>query len=223
MTSSNFPEQHDRCDGGGHSPSSPADDDVTPTSPETPSPEAPADDASQAAEGAPGEAGPEAASEPAADAAVGEPLAEDDPTADLRRQLAERTEDLQRLQAEYVNYRKRVERDRLVARDLTVVAFVEAFLPMLDDIDSARAHGDLAEGTPFGAIIEKFEGVLTKFGWERYGEKGEPFDPNIHEAFLHSHSPDVTETTVGEVLQSGHRAGDRIVRAARVAVLDPEE
>src|SRR5690606_42024677 len=110
----------------------------------------------------------------------------------------------------YVNYRKRVDRDRLVARDLTVVAFVEAFLPMLDDIDSARAHGDLAEGTPFAAIVEKFEGVLEKFGWERYGTKGEPFDPTIHGAFLHSPSPEVTESTVGEVLQAGHRAGDPV-------------
>jgi len=198
VTSPDLPEQHDRRDGGGHSPSSSPEDAATPTSPDVASPEEMSDD------GAPG----------AADA--------DEVTA-LRAQLAERTDDLQRLQAEYVNYRKRVDRDRLVARDLTVVAFVEAFLPMLDDIDSARAHGDLAEGTPFAAIAEKFEGVLAKFGWERYGAKGEPFDPNIHEALLHSHSPDVTETTVGEVLQAGHRAGERIVRAARVAVVDPEE
>lgn len=145
-----------------------------------------------------------------------------DETGALRAELAERTEDLQRLQAEYVNYRKRVERDRLVARDLTVVAFIEGFLPVLDDIDSARAHGELAEGTPFAAIAEKFEGVLAKFGWERYGAKGETFDPNVHEALLHSHSADVSEPTVSEVLQAGHRAGERIVRAARVAVVDPE-
>lgn len=208
MTSSEFPEQRGRQDGGGHSPSSPADDGATPTSPDVASPE----DAAQPEQVQPEQAQPEQGG-----------AAEQSEVDELRRQLAERTEDLQRLQAEYVNYRKRVDRDRLVARDLTVVAFVEAFLPMLDDIDSARAHGDLAEGTPFAAIVEKFEGVLEKFGWERYGTKGEPFDPNIHEAFLHSHSPEVTESTVSEVLQAGHRAGDRIVRAARVAVVDPEE
>lgn len=168
--------------------------------------------------GAPAPVSPETVSDDDAPGAAGT----DEATA-LRAQLAERTDDLQRLQAEYVNYRKRVDRDRLVARDLTVVAFVEAFLPVLDDLDSARTHGELAEGTPFAAIAEKFEGVLTKFGWERYGAKGEPFDPNVHEALLHSHSPDVTETTVSEVLQAGHRAGERIVRAARVAVVDPEE
>ncbi len=194
MTASDFPEQRGPQDGGGHSPSSPDDDGGTPASPDVSSPSAPS---------------PE----------VPAPDAPRDETAAL---LAERVEDLQRLQAEYVNYRKRVDRDRLVARDLTVVAFIEAFLPVLDDIDSARKHGELAEGSPFAAIAEKFEGVLTKFGWERYGAKGEVFDPNVHEALMHSHSAEVSEPTVSEVLQSGHRAGDRIVRAARVVVIDPE-
>lgn len=133
---------------------------------------------------------------------------------------AERLEDLQRLQAEYVNYRRRVERDRLVARDQTVVAMVEAMLGVLDDIDSARKHGDLAEG-PFAAIADKLEASLTRFGWERYGEPGEPFDPNLHEALMHAHRDDVSEPTVVDVLQSGHRVGERIVRAARVAVAEP--
>ena len=208
MTASEFPEQRGREDGSGHSPSSPADDGATPASPDVASPDG--DSPEQPADG-----GHEH------EALVTEPI--HDELAALRREVAERTEDLQRLQAEFVYYRKRVDRDRLVARDLTVVAFVEAFLPVLDDLDSARAHGDLVEGTPLAAIAEKIEGVLTKFGWERYGTKGEPFDPNVHDAFLHSHSSDVTESTVGEVLQAGHRAGDRIVRAARVAVVDPEE
>ena len=133
---------------------------------------------------------------------------------------AERLEDLQRLQAEYVNYRRRVDRDRLVARDQTVVAMVEAMLGVLDDIDSARKHGDLADG-PFAAIAEKLESSLSRFGWERYGEPGEAFDPNLHEALMHSHRDDVTAPTVVEVLQTGHRVGDRIVRAARVAVAEP--
>ena len=133
---------------------------------------------------------------------------------------AERLEDLQRLQADYVNYRRRVDRDRLVARDQTVVAMVEAMLGVLDDIDSARKHGDLAEG-PFAAIAEKLEASLSRFGWERYGEPGEAFDPNLHEALMHSHRDDVTAPTVVDVLQPGHRVGDRIVRAARVAVAEP--
>jgi len=133
---------------------------------------------------------------------------------------AERLEDLQRLQAEYVNYRKRVERDRLVARDQTVVAMVEAMIGVLDDIDAARSHDELVG--PFAAVAEKFEASLGRFGWERYGAAGEAFDPTVHEALMHAHSDDVTEPTVVQVLQAGHRVGDRIVRAARVAVAEPE-
>ncbi len=133
---------------------------------------------------------------------------------------AERLEDLQRLQAEYVNYRKRVERDRLVARDQTVVAVVEAMLGVLDDIDAARSHDELTG--PFAAVAEKFETSLGRFGWERYGAAGEAFDPTVHEALMHAHSDDVTEPTVVQVLQAGHRVGDRVVRAARVAVAEPE-
>ena len=135
---------------------------------------------------------------------------------------AERLEDLQRLQAEYVNYRKRVERDRLVARDQTVVAMVEALIGVLDEIDLARKHGELTEG-PFASIAEKLEATLGRFGWESYGAEGETFDPTVHEALMHQHSDDVTEPTVVAVLQPGHRVGDRIVRAARVSVAEPED
>ncbi|WP_024286526.1 nucleotide exchange factor GrpE [Cellulomonas sp. KRMCY2] len=134
----------------------------------------------------------------------------------------ERLEDLQRLQAEYVNYRKRVERDRLVARDQTVVAMVEALIGVLDEIDLARKHGELTEG-PFASIAEKLEATLGRFGWESYGAEGETFDPTVHEALMHQHSDDVTEPTVVAVLQPGHRVGDRIVRAARVSVAEPED
>ncbi|MBX9244331.1 nucleotide exchange factor GrpE [Actinotalea ferrariae] len=134
---------------------------------------------------------------------------------------AERLEDLQRLQAEYVNYRRRVDRDRLVARDQTVVAMVEAMMGVLDEIELARQHGELAEG-PFASIADKLEASLAKFGWERFGAAGEPFDPTVHEALMHAHSDDVTEPTVVQVLQPGHRVGERIVRAARVAVAEPE-
>jgi molecular chaperone GrpE len=133
---------------------------------------------------------------------------------------AERLDDLQRLQAEYVNYRRRVERDRLVARDQTVVAMVEALLGVLDDVELARQHGELADG-PFASIAEKLEANLARFGWERFGAVGETFDPTVHEALMHAHSDEVTEPTVVQVLQPGHRVGDRIVRAARVSVAEP--
>lgn len=132
---------------------------------------------------------------------------------------AERLDDLQRLQAEYVNYRRRVDRDRLVARDQTVVAMVEALMGTLDEVELARQHGELVG--PFAAVAEKLEAALAKFGWERYGAAGEPFDPTVHEALMHAHADDVTEPTVVQVLQPGYRVAERIVRAARVAVAEP--
>ncbi|NCT92467.1 nucleotide exchange factor GrpE [Cellulomonas sp. APG4] len=149
------------------------------------------------------------------------PAAGDVPAEGAEKLAQERLEDLQRLQAEYVNYRRRVERDRLVARDQTVVAVVEALIPVLDDVELARQHGEL-EGGPFASIAEKLEGALGRFGWERYGAQGEGFDPNLHEALMHQHSDEVTEPTVTQVLQPGHKVGERIVRAARVAVSEPE-
>ncbi len=134
---------------------------------------------------------------------------------------AERLEDLQRLQAEYVNYRKRVDRDRSVARDQAVAGVLEALVPVLDDVDLARQHGEL-DGTPFGAIADKLEATLTRFGWERFGAVGEVFDPQVHEALMHQHSGDVTEPTVSMVMQPGHRVAGRIVRAARVGVTSPD-
>jgi molecular chaperone GrpE len=136
---------------------------------------------------------------------------------------AERLRDLQRLQAEYVNYRRRVERDRDVARDTAVSGVLEQLLPVLDDVHLARQHGDL-EGTPFAAIADKLEAVLGRFGLARFGEAGEAFDPTVHEALMHTEAdlPEGTEsTTVVQVLQPGYRAGDRVLRAARVAVADP--
>jgi|tagenome__1003787_1003787.scaffolds.fasta_scaffold20819817_2 molecular chaperone GrpE len=136
---------------------------------------------------------------------------------------AERLSDLQRLQAEFVNYRRRVDRDRDVARDQAVSGVLEALLPVLDDIHLARQHGDL-DGGPFAAIAEKLEAVLQRFGLSRYGEQGEEFDPAVHEALMHTEAelPEGTKTTtVVQVLQPGYRTGDRVLRAARVAVADP--
>jgi molecular chaperone GrpE len=136
---------------------------------------------------------------------------------------AERLNDLQRLQAEFVNYRRRVDRDRDVARDQAVAGVLEGLLPVLDDIHLARQHGDL-EGGPFAAIAEKLETTLARFGLDRYGESGEPFDPSVHEALMHTEADlddSVTTTTVVQVLQPGYRAGERVLRPARVAVADP--
>jgi molecular chaperone GrpE len=136
---------------------------------------------------------------------------------------AERLSDLQRLQAEFVNYRRRVDRDRDVARDTAVAGFLEALLPVLDDIHLARQHGDL-EGGPFAAIADKLDGVLKRFGLSRYGEQWDEFDPVVHEALMHTEAelPEGTlKTTVVQVLQPGYRSGDRVLRAARVAVADP--
>jgi molecular chaperone GrpE len=137
---------------------------------------------------------------------------------------ADLTRDLQRLQAEYVNYKKRVDRDRQMHRDLAVASVIESLLPVLDDIHLARQHGDL-EGGPFAAIADKLDGTLTKIGVERYGQPGDPFDPNIHEALMHIEAElaEGTEgTTVVQVLQPGYRLGQRIIRVARVAVADPQ-
>jgi molecular chaperone GrpE len=137
---------------------------------------------------------------------------------------ADLTRDLQRLQAEYVNYKKRVDRDREMHRDLAVGSVVEALLPVLDDVHLARQHGDL-QGGPFSAIADKLDGTLTKIGVERYGQPGDAFDPTIHEALMHIEA-ELAEgtqgTTVVQVLQPGYRMGQRIIRAARVAVADPK-
>ncbi len=141
------------------------------------------------------------------------------------RRADEHLADLQRLQAEYVNYKRRVDRDRAVARDTGVAHVVEALLPVLDDIHLARAHGDLAVGSPFAAVAEKLEGVLERFGVTRLGEQGEEFDPAVHEALMHVDAElgeGTTVTTVVQVLQPGYRMGERVVRPARVSVADPK-
>ncbi|MFV0461676.1 MAG: nucleotide exchange factor GrpE [Nostocoides sp.] len=142
---------------------------------------------------------------------------------------AERLEDLQRLQAEYVNYKKRVDRDRVVQAERAVDGVLTALMPVLDDLHAARAHGDLDDG-PFAAIAEKLDQILAKFGFTSYGEVGEAFDPIVHEALMHAawdgDNPDLpsdaTSTTVVTVLQPGYKAGERVLRPARVAVADPE-
>jgi molecular chaperone GrpE len=135
-------------------------------------------------------------------------------------ELAERTADLQRLQAEYANYRKRVERDREAVRELAVMATLAELIPVLDDIGRARAHGELVGG--FKVVAESLEAVLSKLGLVSFGESGDPFDPNVHEALLHEFSAEVVEPTCVEVFAPGYKVGERVMRPARVKVAEPE-
>ncbi|CAM5615650.1 protein GrpE [Streptomyces spiroverticillatus] len=134
--------------------------------------------------------------------------------------LNERTADLQRLQAEYQNYRRRVERDRITVKEIAAANLVTELLPTLDDIGRAREHGELVGG--FKSVAESLETVAAKMGLQQFGKEGEPFDPTIHEALMHSYAPDVTETTCVAILQPGYRIGERTIRPARVAVAEPQ-
>jgi molecular chaperone GrpE len=137
----------------------------------------------------------------------------------VRQQLAERTSDLQRLQAEYVNYRRRVDRDRESVRETAQVQVLLELLPVLDDIGRAREHGEL--GGAFASIAGALETTVTKLGLERYAAVGDPFDPTLHEALMHSYSAEVTVPTCVQVFAPGYRVGPRVVRPARVAVAEP--
>ncbi|MEV5882490.1 nucleotide exchange factor GrpE [Streptomyces sp. NPDC052020] len=138
----------------------------------------------------------------------------------VRTALNERTADLQRLQAEYQNYRRRVERDRAAVKEIAVANLLAELLPVLDDIGRAREHGELVGG--FKSVAESLETVAAKLGLQQFGKEGEPFDPTIHEALMHSYAPDVTETTCVAILQPGYRIGERTIRPARVAVAEPQ-
>jgi molecular chaperone GrpE len=135
-------------------------------------------------------------------------------------QAAELRNDLLRLQAEYVNYRKRVERDRAVAGEMAVIGVLNSLLPVLDDVDAARQHGDLEDG-PFAAIATKLENALKTYGLERIAETGVEFDPTIHEALIQQPGEDIDVDTVSQVLRSGYRSGERVLRAAQVIVAVP--
>jgi len=143
---------------------------------------------------------------------VVEPGQEADPVATL-------TSDLQRLQAEYANYRKRVERDRAVAHESAVGAVLTELLALLDDVDRAEQHGELSGG--FKAVADQLNSITSRIGLEKYGTEGEAFDPQIHEALMHDESADVAVATASKILQPGYKYKDRILRPARVAVTDP--
>lgn len=164
--------------------------------------------AGAAASAAAAGAGPAA---PVADVAAAE--------SDLAQQLAERTADAQRVQAEYANYRRRVDRDREAVRELALANVLTNLLPVLDDIGRAREHGELEGG--FKAVAESLEGIVEKLGLQRFGAAGEPFDPTVHEALTHEYSAEVSEPTAVRVFQVGYRIGNRVLRPARVAVAEP--
>ncbi len=170
-----------------------------------------------------GSAGAGAAGTPAAAAPGGPPGGgagqPDGEAGKLATALAERTADLQRLQAEYANYRKRVDRDRIAVREQALANVLSELLPTIDDIGRAREHGELTGG--FKSVAEALEAAMTKLGLTSYGEDGDPFDPTVHEALMHSYSSDVTEPTCVRILQPGYKVGDRILRPARVSVAEP--
>ena len=130
------------------------------------------------------------------------------------------TADLQRLQAEYSNYRKRVERDRAVASEIAIAAVLSELLATLDDIDRAAEHGELTGG--FKSVADQLINTTTKLGLEKYGQDGDEFDPQIHEALMHETSAEVTVPTASKILQPGYKFKDRVLRPARVSVTDPE-
>lgn len=171
--------------------------------------------------------GPDAGAGAGADAATaaeGAPEAaepEDELTA-VRRQLDERTRDLQRLQAEYLNYKRRVDRDRELVRQNATYQALAPITEVLDAIDRAREHGPLEDG--FRVVAEQLERVVTASGLTKFGEVGDAFDPNVHDALSHiGQDPEVRVTTCKVIAKAGYRIGDRVVRAAQVLVVDPVE
>ena len=131
------------------------------------------------------------------------------------------TADLQRLQAEYANYKKRVERDRSLAHELAISSVLIELLPVLDDLERAQSHGELTGG--FKAVADQIATTTERIGLTKYGQEGDLFDPQIHEALLHDTSADVTTSTATKILQPGYKFKERILRPARVGVTDPEE
>jgi molecular chaperone GrpE len=167
-----------------------------------------------------------AAGESSAEADITDPI--DQALADLVDDLgpqskeAELLADLQRLQAEFVNYKARVERDRDVARNAAIAEVLRALLPALDDLTRAENHGDL-EGSPFAAVVSKIRNAGDKFGLKQFGAKGDKFDPEQHNALVQTPNPEVTENVIADVVEPGYLLGDRLLRPAMVAVFIPAE
>ncbi|MEI6220839.1 MAG: nucleotide exchange factor GrpE [Actinomycetes bacterium] len=155
----------------------------------------------------------EESAEEALSAAVAEAIAEVDPVAVL-------TSDLQRLQADFQNYRKRIDKERSESSEIVTGLVLAQFLSALDDIDRAEEHGELSGG--FKAVADQLTATTTKLGLTKFVETGVTFDPHIHEALMHETSPNVSETQVTKVLRPGYKFKERILRPAQVIVTDPE-
>ena len=172
-------------------------------------------------EGAADDAAPEAEAEDAADELSDDDKALLDQAAtDL---VAEMRTDMLRAQAELVNFRQRVERDRVANREAVISEVIRSLLPALDDLARAEAHGDLVDGAPMTIVAQKLRSAFEKYGLKSVGVKGEPFDPAFHEAVVQFPTPDVTVNTIADVIEPGYILGDRLVRAAKVAVSVPAE
>jgi molecular chaperone GrpE len=136
--------------------------------------------------------------------------------------VAEYRERAARAEAELKNFRTRVERDRAANREIVIAEVIRSLLPAIDDLDRADAHGDLVEGSPLAIVAQKIRAAFDKYGLTRVGEKGERFDPKLHEALVRIPSTDVTVDTVADVIEPGYLLGERLIRAAKVAVSSPE-
>ena len=146
----------------------------------------------------------------------------EDPLTAAQQEAAERTADLQRLQAEFLNYKRRVERDRDLVRENAVFAVLAPMLDVLDNIDRAREAGELEGG--FKGVAEQLTRIVEGLGLTRFGEPGDPFDPTLHEALSHvGTEAEVQVPTCKHIAKAGYRIGDRVVRAAQVLVVDPVE
>ena len=135
---------------------------------------------------------------------------------------AELLADLQRLQAEFVNYKSRVERDRDQSRNAAVAEVLRTLLPALDDLERAESHGDL-EGSPFAAVVTKLRGAGERFGLKRFGASGDKFNPELHNALVQTPNAEVKEAVINEVIEAGYEIVDRLLRPAMVSVFVPEE
>ncbi|RXZ49838.1 nucleotide exchange factor GrpE [Agromyces binzhouensis] len=177
-------------------------------------------------------ASPEAPDAEAAEAADADTVAEGDEEltvddilnaaqAEVEDPSAEHLADLKRVTAEYANYRKRTEANREVERERAIGATVAVLLPVLDDLDRAEKHGDLEGDTPFVTIAAKLRASVEKLGLAKFGEVGEPFDPQRHEAIFQQHSEEVEVDTVADVVETGYLLGGTLLRAAKVVVKTP--
>jgi molecular chaperone GrpE len=180
-------------------------------------PDAEGRDPQETAGPVPGAAGEPAPSEEPVEVPV--ETGPDEVTAALAK-VGSLTEDLQRLQAEYVNYKRRVDRDRELVKQNAVFSVLSSMLPVLDDLDRAREHGELEGG--FKAVADSLERIVAAHGLVKFGAPGDEFDPRFHEALMHAHSAEVTTTTCQNIVSAGYMIGERVVRPAKVTVVDPE-